>query len=88
MSDVVPRSISDAARLVAVAVGDGDAGGEDVLVVAASTVPASFATPSSVPVPKPATAVPTSTAATKAARRRGSSLDHQPTVGTWTFHST
>ena len=88
MSEVVPRSISDAARFVALSVGVGDAGGEEVFGSTAATVGPSSVMPSSDPAPSPTTAAPASTSATNAARRRGSSLDHQPTVGTWTFHST
>jgi hypothetical protein len=84
MSDVVPRSISDDARGSVVAEGEGDVGVGvgDAVGDVASTVALSPTVLSTDPVPNPSTAAPASTAATNAARRRGSSLDHQLTLQT------
>src|SRR3954453_11646889 len=82
MSDLVPRSISDADLLLGlvVAVGDGDVvdDGRSLGSVASTepSPPAKLRTP---PKPRPTMALPTRSRATKAVRRRGSSLDHQRT---------
>jgi hypothetical protein len=82
MSDVVPRSISDADLLLglAVAVGDGDEVDDGGLLgSAAAAVPSPPAQLNTPPNPRPTTALATRSRATKAVRRRGSSLDHQRT---------
>src|SRR4051812_41294358 len=86
MSDVMPRSISDADLLLGlvVAVGDGDVVDDGGLLGAGAPTepppeaspPAQLRTP---PKPRPTMALPTRSRATKAARRRGSSLDHERT---------